>query len=40
MGATGVPLVEAELVAKLKRINATHITVKYLKIGGVPGVEQ
>ena len=39
MGAAGIPVIKADGAAQLETINATHITVKDLKIGGVPGVE-
>lgn len=38
-GAAGIPLIKADKAYELKNIAATHITVKNLKIGNVPGLE-
>ena len=39
VGAAGVPLLKASAAADLEKLGAKHITVKDLKVGGVPGVE-
>jgi hypothetical protein len=39
VGASGIPLIKAQMGSVLASVKATHITWKNLKIGGVPGIE-